>query len=400
MCLSDECRITFEADELSKEAEQGYFLARPALSLSGALRAYYEWRHCCAGNHSATLRSSPAFNLMLVIGELYAEGHLSTEMVCLNEKVKGRYPGTAYIQSLQDLRQYLTNEPKSLSDATLGKVTILAIQTSLLDPRGTDVWIHMHGLSTIVRMRGLCNFGTSQGLYLIRACRITMLYADMFYWRESCFAAASWTHGIGHQADPTDLDILVDIMVSVTVFLKKLKTNDPDQDDLALQAMRFDILTRLNSWYMQLNKQTKQSIRHQPVNSSNCPFQSFLGFSDPISAEAFMTFHTILLILADISSLYPTLPRVRLDTLMGLPPLDAFHLACHVSRMVPYFLAGGVLGYFIIDFPARLALRCFGRLGAVSYEKWVSNSLNQVRMASLEATDYFPEKPHWLYRHC
>ena len=227
-----------------------------------------------------------------------------------------------------------------------------------------------------------------------------MLFTDMFYWRESCFATASWSHGIGHQAYPTDLDILVDIMVAVTVFLKRLNTNHPDQDDLALQAAGFDILTRLNSWYMQLNKQTNRCVRHQPVNSSNCPFQSFLGFTDPISAEVFMIYHTILLVLADVYSLHPTLQRVRLDTPMGPPRIDAFRLACHVSRMVPYFLAGGVLGYFIIDFPARLALRCFGRLGAVRYEKWLSDSLNQVRMASLEATDYFPENPGRLYRHC
>lgn len=394
-----EHHMSFEVDELTKEVEGGQFVARPVFSLSGALRAYYEWRYCNDPNHDLLLRSSPAFNLMLVVGELYDEGHLTTEMVCLNEKVKGHHPGAEYIQSLHDLRQNLAREPENLSDETLGKVVVLAIQASLLDEKGTDIWIHMHGLSTIVCMRGSRNFCTTKAAYLIRACRIVMLFTDMFDGRESCFATASWSHGIGHQADPTDLDILVDIMVAATVLLKKLNTYHTDQDEPALQAVGFDILTRLSNWCTQLSKQTNRAVCDQPVHSSNCPFQSFMGFVDPISAEVYMTYHTILLVFADISSLHPILQRVRPDTPMGLPRLDAFHLACHVSRMVPYFLAGGVLGYFIIDFPARFALRCFRRLGAVRYEKWLSDSLSQVRMASLEATDYFHENPRRLYCH-
>lgn len=397
---SDERHMPFKAHRLTKEAEKGRFLARPPLSLSGALRAYYEWQYSYPADHNDLLQSSAAFNLMQVVRELYDEGHLKTEMLCLNEKVKGQDPGDAYGQSLRDLLQCLTYERECLSDETLGKVVMVAFQASLSDLRETDFWIHMQGLSTVVYERGPRNFSTRKAQYLIRACRISMLYADMFCWRESCFAKASWSYGIGHQAAPTAIDLLVDIMVAVSVLLKKLNTPHTDEDDLAPQALMCDIFAQLNSWYTLVGNQTDRSVRDRPVNGSNSPFQSFLVFANPISAEVYLMYYTMLLILTDVSDFHPTLRRVKFDLSMRSPQLDAFQLACYIGRMVPYFLAGGVLGYFIIDFPARFALRSFRRLGAVRHESWLNHSLSQVQMAHLEATDFFSENPCRHYRRC
>lgn len=386
--------------KLSKKAQTAHYIILTPLSVSGALKAFYEWYRCHAEYGSVLLQSSTACNLMQITQEMCSEGLLHNDMLCLNETIKGVDRRSSYGKVLQELIVRFDSEKDRSSDETLCKVVLLTLQASLSDFEGPDFWIHMRGLSSIINDRGPRNYQTYKARSLLRVCRTSLLYMQMFSPRESCFQRAPLGRDHGFQVESTDMDTLVDYMNTVSTLMRDLSTLQPGDDETALTAEVHGVLIRMNAWFEEASKRIEWAVHGLARRIASCPLDSFLIFADPLSAEICLMYYTILLILADFMESRSSPWWTSIKVARNSPPLDTFTLSYDVARMVPYFLAGGVLGYFTVNFPARFALRCFARLRAVRHEKWLSNVVRTVRLAPLDTKDFFFECPAANYTRC
>ncbi|ETN44769.1 uncharacterized protein HMPREF1541_10439 [Cyphellophora europaea CBS 101466] len=380
-----------EEHKFTKQAQTQSYVSLPSFSISGALRAFYEWQHCQPEHDINLLYSSAAFSLMQITQEMFSEGSLYGEMQCLNEAINGQDATTSYSTALRNLIRSLSHGEHRSADETIARVVLLALQASISNFHGPEFWIHMRGLSGVVHDRGSCNLKTPKAQLLIRACRTGLLYTQMFDPQIPLAENRVWRHGLNIEAEYTDMDTLVGFMASISILMRRAAVCRSKQEGVCVTTEARQVVTQMTLWYAKAGDRISWSVCKQIGNNVKCPLDSFLSFANPVYAEICLLYHTILLAFADFMESRTGV--VTFDLARCPPCFDAFTLAYNVTRMVPYFLAGGILGYFTVNFPVRFALRSFNRLEAVEYRQWLLNVIKTSRLASLDTRDFFSERP-------
>jgi hypothetical protein len=382
--LTSECGMHMIVHKLSVKAERGQYMNLQILSITGVFKAFYEQEDRRPEHENILFRSSAAYNLMQIIKEVSSEGGLHNEMLFLNETIKGTDTALSCGKTLSGLIRNLAQIESRAADQTVCKVVLLAVQASLSNFSGLDFWLHMRGLSGIFHERGFHHSQTGRTHLLINACRTSLLYMQMFNPGERFIESESNVYRQDHsmQIRSTEVDTLVDFMRSVLDLIKIFVVCEPDQNDPNFMLLACRIVAELKLWYEKVSTRVRWAV--QGHSSVKCPFDSFLIFADPLSAEICLTYYTILLVFADFLDSHSGRRWVAVEVAKRIPDFDAFTLAYDVGRMVPYFLAGGFLGYFVVNLPVRFALRCFTRLQAVKHEGWLRYTMETVQLTPFE----------------
>lgn len=383
-------------DGLTWQAKKTTYTRLRPIMLSGAFRGFLEWSTHHPYVNGALLQSSSSFNFMMAIGGLYQQGYLSVEMAGLNDKLRGRHCDMTYIMSLQALRRDLELHEQRLSDATMGKCLLLAFQTRMFDVNDDrpDGLIHTRGLCALVKARDAMNVKTDRALQLFRACRIVVLYASLYHGEPAPFSMPLWCHGMCHQPSYSAIDNLTDILHATCDFGWRMQANQDESSMVHTMNGIKGCISSLDQWYRTVRHRCGWEIIEQNIANSRCPFSSFLTFNNPLAAEAYSIFYTILLIFSRIKNSTPGCWPHDSKLSECLPHLDTTALAIDIGRMTPYFIAGGALGYYVIEYPVRFAMRCFVTADTRQNRLWLEAVMNRAKLSPLDEIQFCMETPH------